>query len=64
MEGGRSALLALLNRPKPPTAVVVANNLMTIGALHGARERCQTVPDDLALVCFDDFPWADVSTRD
>lgn len=59
-EGGRSALLSLLDLPKPPTAVVVANNLMTIGALRGLRDRALTVPEDLALVAFDDFPWADV----
>lgn len=58
--GGRSALTALLDLPKPPTAVLVANNLMTIGALQGVRDRGLTVPDDLALVAFDDFPWADV----
>jgi len=60
VEGGRSALLSLLDLRKPPTAVVVANNLMTIGALQGARDRGLTVPDDFALVAFDDFPWADV----
>lgn len=60
VDGGRSALLTLLDLPKPPTAVVVANNLMTIGALQGARDRGVVVPDDLALVAFDDFPWADV----
>jgi LacI family transcriptional regulator len=60
VEGGRSALLSLLDLPRPPTGVVVANNLMTIGALQGARDRSLTVPDDLALVAFDDFPWADV----
>lgn len=58
--GGRAALLELLDLPKPPTAVVVANNLMTIGALQGARERGLRIPEDLALVSFDDFPWADV----
>jgi LacI family transcriptional regulator len=60
VEGGRSALLALLDLPRPPTAVLVANNLMTIGALQGARDRGLTIPHDLGLVAFDDFPWADV----
>jgi LacI family transcriptional regulator len=58
--GGRAALLELLDLPKPPTAVVVANNLMTIGALEGVRDRGLRIPEDLALVSFDDFPWADV----
>lgn len=58
--GGRSALHFLLDLPRPPTAVVVANNLMTIGAMQGVRDRGLSIPDDLALVAFDDFPWADV----
>lgn len=33
---------------------------MTIGALRALRERGLTVPDDLALCCFDDFAWADL----
>jgi LacI family transcriptional regulator len=60
MAGGRAALLWLLDQPRPPTAVVVGNNSMTIGALQGVRDLDLTVPDDLALVSFDDFPWADV----
>jgi LacI family transcriptional regulator len=60
VDGGRAALHTLLDAPRPPTAVVVGNNSMTIGALQGVRDRGLTVPDDLALVSFDDFPWADV----
>ena len=33
---------------------------MTIGALRALRERGLSVPDDLALCCFDDFAWADL----
>jgi LacI family transcriptional regulator/LacI family repressor for deo operon, udp, cdd, tsx, nupC, and nupG len=38
--------------------VVVANNLMTLGALHAIHERGVRIPDDIALVGFDDMPWA------
>ena len=33
---------------------------MTIGALRALRDRGLSVPDDLALCCFDDFAWADL----
>ena len=36
------------------------NNFMTIGLLRAIAERGLTVPDDIALVAFDDFEWADL----
>jgi LacI family transcriptional regulator len=42
------------------TALVVANNLMTIGALRALRARSLRVPDDVALVAVDNPPWADL----
>ena len=33
---------------------------MTIGLLRAIAERGLTVPDDIALVAFDDFEWADL----
>jgi LacI family transcriptional regulator len=59
-EAAQQATMQLLALPKPPTALVVGNNLMTIGAMRGAREVGARIPDDLALVAFDDFPWADL----
>lgn len=59
-EGAERATAALLSLAAPPTALVTANNTMTIGALRAVRERGLTVPDDLALCCFDDFAWADL----
>jgi LacI family transcriptional regulator, galactose operon repressor len=43
----------------PPTALAAGNNLTTIGAMHALRELGLRVPDDVALVGFDDFEWAD-----
>ncbi|MFD3928546.1 LacI family DNA-binding transcriptional regulator [Streptomyces sp. NPDC058614] len=51
---------ALLSLAAPPSALVTGNNAMTIGALRALRERGLSVPDDLALCCFDDFAWADL----
>ncbi|MCJ7519802.1 MAG: LacI family transcriptional regulator [Anaerolineaceae bacterium] len=44
-----------LHDPKP-TALFAANNLMAIGALKALREIGLIVPDDVALVSFDDIP--------
>ncbi|MGW7266577.1 LacI family DNA-binding transcriptional regulator [Streptomyces sp. NPDC054842] len=51
---------ALLSLATPPTALVTANNAMTIGALRALKDLGVSVPDDLALCCFDDFAWADL----
>ncbi|MCI2416141.1 LacI family transcriptional regulator [Saccharopolyspora sp. K220] len=57
-EGGRAAMRALL--PRRPSAVVCANDLMAIGALDVAREAGLRVPDDLAVVGFDDIDAAEL----
>jgi LacI family transcriptional regulator len=43
------------NDPKP-TAIFAANNLVAIGALRALHEMGFKVPDDVALVSFDDIP--------
>ena len=48
----------LLDLSVPPTAVFSANNKMTLGALKAIHERCMTIPDEIAVVGFDDMPWA------
>ena len=58
--GAARATTALLSLAAPPTALVTANNSMTIGTLRALRERGLSVPDDLALCSFDDFAWADL----
>ena len=56
----REAMHALLDLADPPTAMVSGNNFMTIGLLRAIDERGLTVPEDIALVGFDDFEWADL----
>ncbi|MFF5141087.1 LacI family DNA-binding transcriptional regulator [Streptomyces sp. NPDC013157] len=58
--GAAQATAALLSLAAPPTALVTANNAMTIGALRALRAQGLSVPDDIALCCFDDFAWADL----
>jgi DNA-binding LacI/PurR family transcriptional regulator len=57
-DGGYHAMGVLLDLPNPPTAVLVANNLMTLGALQMIHERGLSIPGEIALIGFDDMPWA------
>ncbi|GAA0582556.1 LacI family DNA-binding transcriptional regulator [Kribbella sandramycini] len=58
--GGRRATSELLQLGEPPTAMFTGNSGMTIGALAALHAAGVGVPDDMALVAFDDFPWADL----
>jgi LacI family transcriptional regulator len=55
--GSEMAKQAAAIRPRP-TALFAANNFITIGALIGLRDSHLSVPEDMALVGFDDLPAA------
>ncbi|HEY1902767.1 MAG TPA: LacI family DNA-binding transcriptional regulator [Terracidiphilus sp.] len=55
---GRAAMEQLLKLTKPPTAVFAASNLLTLGALQAIHERNLVIPSQIAVVGFDDMPWA------
>ena len=59
IEAAHDAVLRIVAKPRPPTAIITANNKMTIGAMGALRELGRRVPKDIALVGFDDFEWAD-----
>ncbi len=59
-QGGYQAMMRLLGLPHPPTAVFVANNLMTIGALRAIKDIGVRIPDDLSIVGFDDHPFSEI----
>lgn len=42
------------------TALFVANNVMCMGVMKLLRDKGLRVPEDLAIVCFDDFEWTGV----
>jgi LacI family transcriptional regulator len=57
-EGGYHSVKELLAAEPRPTAIFAANNFIAIGALLALREAGLRVPEDMALVCFDDIPQA------
>ncbi len=55
-EVGRLCTQRLLSLPKPPTAVLAANDKSAIGAMGAARELGLRIPEDLSVVGFDNIP--------
>lgn len=54
--GGRAAMEELLERGLKPDAIFAANDFAAIGAMGVLRERGMTVPDDVAVVGYNNTP--------
>ncbi len=54
--GGASAMSALLEADPRLDAVFVANDMMAFGAMRALRSAGRLIPDDVAVVGFDDVP--------
>jgi LacI family transcriptional regulator len=44
------------------TAIFVSNNVMTMGALKFLNESNILIPDDIAIIGFDDYDWMKITT--
>lgn len=58
IEDGYQAALRLLDRPPRPTALLVINDWLAIGALRAVNERGLRVPQDISIASFDDTEMA------
>ncbi len=61
-EGGESAMHTLLDLSDPPDAVFAANDSMAIGAMEVVKKRGLSVPQDVAIIGFDDIELARLVT--
>jgi DNA-binding LacI/PurR family transcriptional regulator len=57
-DGGERALEALMGLGELPPAVFCYNDMTAIGLIHAARRAGLSVPGDMAVVGFDDIPFA------
>jgi LacI family transcriptional regulator len=54
-ESGYAAAQSLLDLPTPPDAIYGMNDLMALGAMSAIQERGLRIPDDVAVVGYDDM---------
>jgi LacI family transcriptional regulator len=59
-ESAERAMQSMLALPERPTAVFVAADMMAVGAIRAARSAGLSVPEDLAIVGFDDIRVAEL----
>jgi LacI family fructose operon transcriptional repressor len=59
-ENGYALALALLKMSTPPTALFTSNHLLASGAFKAIKEVGFTLPDDIALVTFDNSTWTEL----
>lgn len=57
-QNGQIVAARLLSMSPRPTAILAMGNLLALGTLKAAQEQHLKIPNDLALVSFDDAPWA------
>lgn len=58
-DSGYALTHEMMRSSEPPDAIFASNNLMALGALRALHERQIRIPDSVALVSFDDMPWAE-----
>jgi LacI family transcriptional regulator len=57
-EGGSQAMDNLLSLSHPPTAIFAVTDMAAVGAYGAARKRALRIPQDLAIVGYNDIPLA------
>jgi LacI family transcriptional regulator len=60
IDGGERGAMQLLALEDRPTALFLMDGTMTIGAFQAIARHGLRCPEDIAVACFDDFPWAPV----
>lgn len=58
IQGGYEATMRLLARARLPLALLSVNNETTIGLLKAIHEKRLRIPEDVALVAYDEMSWA------
>jgi DNA-binding LacI/PurR family transcriptional regulator len=61
-DDGYEAMKRLLSQRKRPTAILARNDFTAMGAMYAIRDAGLSVPDDIAIVGFDNVPLSAYTT--
>lgn len=59
LDNGYALTHQLMDSSNPPDAIFASNNLMALGCLRALHQLGTRIPEEVALVSFDDMPWAE-----
>ena len=59
---GYDVVSGILNSDHKPKALMCANNSIALGALNCLNDNKIKIPDDVALITFDDYPFSQLTT--
>jgi DNA-binding LacI/PurR family transcriptional regulator len=62
VDSGRCAVQSLLEKRKLPSVIFAVNDLMAIGAISALQDVGLAVPDDVAVMGFDNIPEGTIIT--
>ncbi|WZY00242.1 LacI family DNA-binding transcriptional regulator [Bacillus sp. FSL W7-1360] len=62
LEGGQQAVIELMSLEKPPTALIVADDLMALGVLRMLDEMQVSVPEDISVISFNNVMLSELSS--
>jgi LacI family transcriptional regulator len=61
LEGGRHAARTMLDARELPTAVMVANDMMALGAMQEFHSAGLSIPQDISIIGFDDIAFVSLA---
>jgi len=61
LQGGQEAVKELLSLDEPPTALLVVDDLMTLGVVRTIHDMNLKVPDDISIVSFNNALFSELS---
>lgn len=60
IEGGQDSFMQLMAQKRQPSAVLAVSDAMAIGVVSAAKQANLRIPQDLAVIGFDDIPLAEL----
>lgn len=61
IDSGRNAVRRLIEKGRPPTGIICANDEMAMGAIQALKSEGYKVPIDISVVGFDDIQFAAIT---